>query len=350
MARNQEKAQSMLYRFREAQQAELGLVKANEKRPYLASMVDDLKEAERWRGQILSEIGKKVAKIQDSGLNDYQVRDLNDEINKLMREKSHWENRIIELGGPNYKRGGKTLDAEGREVPGSRGYRYFGRAKFLPGVKELFEAAMAGDGTAPRTRYELSRNIDADYYGYRDEDDGELLAYEDKVARRFGKPTNENLTGSKQRRADRATGGAGALLDDLEDEMLSVSGSYNGIPAAVAVAAMDSVPSQKEVEEYLMERRRRELFERFLGPEASQAGSAAAKEAAAAEKEKDGEKEKEGEKEEATATGKDKDEGKAGESKEDEDTEMAEGGKETAKAKAPAKDTKESAGRKKTKK
>jgi hypothetical protein len=37
-----------------------------------------------------------------AGLSDYQVRDLNDEINKLMREKLAWEHRIKELGGPDY--------------------------------------------------------------------------------------------------------------------------------------------------------------------------------------------------------------------------------------------------------
>lgn len=31
------------------------------------------------------------------------------------------------------------LDHEGKEVPGNRGYKYFGAAKELPGVKELFE-------------------------------------------------------------------------------------------------------------------------------------------------------------------------------------------------------------------
>lgn len=35
-------------------------------------------------------------------LSDYQVRDLNDYINKMMREKHHWEKRIRQLGGPNY--------------------------------------------------------------------------------------------------------------------------------------------------------------------------------------------------------------------------------------------------------
>jgi pre-mRNA-splicing factor ISY1 len=32
-------------------------------------------------------------------LSDYEIRDINDEINKLMRDKRHWENQIVALGG-----------------------------------------------------------------------------------------------------------------------------------------------------------------------------------------------------------------------------------------------------------
>jgi hypothetical protein len=58
-----------------------------------------------------------------AGLTDYEVRDLNDEINKLMREKRHWENQIIALGGANYRRNVAMLDDDGREVPGTKGYK-----------------------------------------------------------------------------------------------------------------------------------------------------------------------------------------------------------------------------------
>ncbi|GAA5865762.1 hypothetical protein JCM3774_003083, partial [Rhodotorula dairenensis] len=142
VARNEEKAQSMLYRFREAQAAELGLVQKTDRRPRLAAHCKDLRQCERWRGEILREISRKVSKIQDAGLTDYEVRDLNDQINKLLREKFHWENQIVALGGANYRRAtGKITDADGREVPGQRGYKYFGRARDLPGVKELFATA-----------------------------------------------------------------------------------------------------------------------------------------------------------------------------------------------------------------
>lgn len=72
--------------------------------------------------------------IFSAGLGEFRIRDLNDEINKLIREKSHWEAQIKELGGPDYARvGPRMLDHEGKEVPGNRGYKYFGAAKDLPG-------------------------------------------------------------------------------------------------------------------------------------------------------------------------------------------------------------------------
>lgn len=67
--------------------------------------------------QIIREIAKKVAQIQNAGLGEFRIRDLNDEINKLLREKRHWEVQIKELGGPDYSRvGPRMLDHEGREV------------------------------------------------------------------------------------------------------------------------------------------------------------------------------------------------------------------------------------------
>lgn len=36
------------------------------------------------------------------GLAEHKIRDLNDQINKLLREKYHWEKRIKELGGPDH--------------------------------------------------------------------------------------------------------------------------------------------------------------------------------------------------------------------------------------------------------
>ena len=38
-----------------------------------------------------------------AGLGEFKLRDLNDEINKLLREKGHWEDQILVLGGPDYR-------------------------------------------------------------------------------------------------------------------------------------------------------------------------------------------------------------------------------------------------------
>lgn len=58
----------MLYRFREAQAAELGLGTRSDRRPRVANTCKSLRECERWRGEILREISRKVSKIQDGAL------------------------------------------------------------------------------------------------------------------------------------------------------------------------------------------------------------------------------------------------------------------------------------------
>jgi len=85
MARNAEKAMTTLARWRQSQlEAESG---AKQRRPFLASDCNDLKEAEKWRLDIIREISKKVTQIQNAGLGEFRIRDLNDQINKLLRKR-----------------------------------------------------------------------------------------------------------------------------------------------------------------------------------------------------------------------------------------------------------------------
>lgn len=84
---------------------------------------------------LILQLIKNNITISSAGLGEFRIRDLNDEINKLMREKRHWEVQIKSLGGPDHARvGPKMLDQDGKEVPGNRGYKYFGAAKDLPGT------------------------------------------------------------------------------------------------------------------------------------------------------------------------------------------------------------------------
>jgi len=213
-----------------------------------------------------------VAQIQNAGLGEFKLRDLNDEINKLIREKRHWEDRILELGGPDYKRiGPKMLDHEGKAVPGNRGYKYFGAARDLPGVRELFEQ----EPPAPprKTRAELMKDIDADYYGYRDEDDGILVPLEqeeEKLA--IAKKVEE----WKIRKEAILRGEITVSTATGEDPDIYKVDPEPEQPAAMQTEEITDpsmstqfiahvpVPSQKEVEAALVQRKKMELLQKYV--------------------------------------------------------------------------------------
>nr|XP_027810236.1 pre-mRNA-splicing factor ISY1 homolog [Marmota flaviventris] len=251
MARNAEKAMTALARFRQAQLEE-GKVK--ERRPFLASECTELPKAEKWRRQIIGEISKKVAQIQNAGLGEFRIRDLNDEINKLLREKGHWEVRIKELGGPDYgKVGPKMLDHEGKEVPGNRGYKYFGAAKDLPGVRELFEKEPL---PPPRkTRAELMKAIDFEYYGYLDEDDGVIVPLEQEYEKKLRAELVEKWKADREARLARGE----KEEEEEEEEEVNIyavteeesdeegSQEWTGEDGQQKFIAHVPVPSQQEV-------------------------------------------------------------------------------------------------------
>ncbi|KAK8929289.1 Pre-mRNA-splicing factor ISY1 [Metarhizium anisopliae] len=246
LARNSEKAQSMLFRFREAQAADLGIIDAGRaRRPKGITEVDSVPLCEKWRGQVLKEISRKVSRIHDPVLSDYQIRDLNDEINKLMREKHMWEIQIRNLGGPNYMRtAGRIYDEEGREIPGGgKGYKYFGRAKELPGVKELFDAAKAKaarkEDKPLEDRRDLRRNVDAAYYGYAPgEEDDALLAYEAEKERL----AVENL---------------------LKNGPQEPPEGWEALPGDTGDGQVWVLPTMEEVQQELVERRRQKLLDQL---------------------------------------------------------------------------------------
>ncbi|KAF6198618.1 hypothetical protein GE061_008370 [Apolygus lucorum] len=275
MARNAEKAMTTLARWRAAQLGEGEVQKA--RRPFLASECLDLPQAEKWRMQIIREIARKVSQIQNAGLGEFRIRDLNDEINKLLREKGHWEAQIRELGGPDYSRSGpKMLDHEGKEVPGNRGYKYFGAARQLPGVRELFE--QAPPPPPHKTRGELMRDIDASYYGYMDDDDGILKPLEEEEER---KAIDEAVAAWKLRKEKSLTEEPQVEEDeDEEEDIYKGSGEDTGSDSDSELTAktLDSfkahvpVPSQKEVEEAILLKKKQELLDRYA-PDADEGGS-----------------------------------------------------------------------------
>lgn len=249
--------------------AHLDIVKEQERRPYLATECNDVDKAEKFRRQIIGEVSKKVSQIQNAGLGEFKLRDLNDEINKLLREKGHWEDQIKVLGGPDYRKiGPKMLDHEGKEVPGNKGYKYFGAARDLPGVRELFQ--QAPPPPSRKTRAELMKNINADYYGYRDEDDGVLCLIEQEKEKNliaekieeWREQRETDVDGEITKTGDDDNSGTADITDEsderLEEMKKKVLRHFQPFVAHVPV------PSQKEVEAALLERKKEQLRQRYI--------------------------------------------------------------------------------------
>jgi len=101
MARNAEKAQSMLNRWRtmkkdESMKLTHSIREQFEKLPRKPAEAMTVSEAERARMSLLRHIGQRVMEIQNESLGEVRIRDLNDNINRLLQRKAEWEQRIIE--------------------------------------------------------------------------------------------------------------------------------------------------------------------------------------------------------------------------------------------------------------
>ncbi|XP_061989953.1 uncharacterized protein LOC133708508 [Rosa rugosa] len=289
MARNEEKAQSMLNRYITLKNEEKK--KPRERRPFLASECRDLAEASKWRQQIMGEIGRKVAEIQNEGLGEHRLRDLNDEINKLIREKTHWERRIVELGGPNYaKHAPKMTDLDGNIVdvpnPSGRGagYRYFGAAKKLPGVRELFEKPP--ELRKRRTRYDIYKRIDASYYGYRDDEDGvleklEVVAEEKMRAEAVAEWWRLEEIRREAKRAVKSgevvtVAKAKEILVEEEEEVVEEERQRERellkekSEKEMEFVAHVPLPDDKEIEKMVLEKKKKDLLNRYVSEELMQ--------------------------------------------------------------------------------
>ena len=150
-------------------------------------------------------------------------------------------------GGGGGGGGGWVLDAEGREVPGGgKGYRYFGRAKELPGVKEMFERAVkrqvrGGDEDDEKRlagQYMARKNVDAAYFGYGEEGVS-VLKYERK----------------KEREAEERLAAQGDGEGEDKD--------WEPLPGDAGDGVTWRLPTLDEVQEELVDRRRRKLLDKI---------------------------------------------------------------------------------------
>ncbi|KAK8817017.1 hypothetical protein AV274_2908 [Blastocystis sp. ATCC 50177/Nand II] len=178
MARSQEKAHNLMNKWITAKhRMRLG---QTAHRPLSAYECKTASECLYWRQDVVKELEKKLSQIQNPNLPENTIRDLNDEVNRLVRSRGHWEHRIRELGGV-------ILDAADQNtgdddpgsalfIGGSNTYKYYGAAKNLPEVKLLLKKEP--EDIPKKGRYELYDSITPAYYGFGDEEDGRLLLEE----------------------------------------------------------------------------------------------------------------------------------------------------------------------------
>lgn len=168
---NHEKSQALLGRFRDAMMVQSGL----RRDPFDQSHVDpttctSLPVCQQNRQQLSREVDRKLQRLQDVTLDDVQLRLLNEETNKLVRQFDLWNYRIRQLGGT---RQDKEIYEQGTEVVQRRGFRFYGRARELPEAKEKEAAAqrlLEEDARSVKTELLLSR-VDDFYYNHEPMDD-----------------------------------------------------------------------------------------------------------------------------------------------------------------------------------
>ncbi|KAH8583960.1 conserved eukaryotic [Cryptosporidium sp. chipmunk genotype I] len=89
----------------------------------------------------MEEISNLAKKLRDFAISDEnEVRNLNSDINSLLKEKYKWECRIVELGGPNYRsRHGQYIESLGGISLPNSSLKIFGVAISLPEYNELLK-------------------------------------------------------------------------------------------------------------------------------------------------------------------------------------------------------------------
>ncbi|AGO11115.1 AaceriAFR363Wp [[Ashbya] aceris (nom. inval.)] len=238
MSRNVDKANSVLARYQEIIAESTGGYKdySRFKRPTAVHRISNLEEAQRWRAEVVKDIGNKVTQIHDPSLNEIQIEEINNELNRLFQEKTRWESHIRRnLRGPDYRRMKKGLNTTGGTV--INGTRYFGRALELPHVQELLQRQQRQRVTQQNQKQreqelqamvrQWQEELGPDYYG------------------------EELPPGLQEYETQRSC------------QLKSIISSSGGTTPQVEIPLFERLPTQEEVEAWLVEKRRKRLQEQL---------------------------------------------------------------------------------------
>lgn len=201
--------------------------------------------AEQNRRDILKEIHRKIGRIQDKDLELAVVRTLNDEINESIESIKIWDERIRELGGLSRRTQRRIEEFESAAISSSQadsqpellqfeGKYYFGRARELPEVEDFqkhlkdFDKETSELAKLRKKRTEMYAQVNHIYYGILDDDLEKAIKLEE-----------EEFPGS--------------LNEENELNSVDLMRLKEGL----------NIPTQEQVQEYLLERRKAELLKKY---------------------------------------------------------------------------------------
>lgn len=269
MSRNKEKAQAGLNRYHDLKSKEAGVLESNPNlRPKYVQKVQSLPQAEKWRSTVLSEISVKLTRISDQTTSEFQLRELNDGLNKLFREKRAWEYHIKSLGGNDYITynkdfnnagvSGEYTDDSGNKV---KGYRYFGRAKDLPDVKLLLEGInKSNDQKNDKKKSIKQKDLPNSYYGYFDDDSNLLQDEEIESINKILGDSKIDLLDYPSKRTDE--------LHQFEEKrsmeiLKQMSKDAKTVPKVKLVDFEQEIPLEDDITKWFVDKKKQELMKRL---------------------------------------------------------------------------------------
>lgn len=268
MARDSEKAKNLFNRWTDFKaKAGGGAGGGNSRAPIFSTECTSLPDAEKWRRDMVRDITKKVTAIGNASLGEHRLRELNDEINKLMKKKRWWEARILELGGPDHRRVKQFYDVDGKEVQGAPGYRYYGAAKDLPGVRELIVVDSADSRKRlrqedRRTRADISKGLTPEYYGSFGGDDGDGGQLAAKEAEREAQLIRQAVQdwAVRKRRVVEQVKRTGAAVGKEELDLMEATDDVEKAVSAALLSSSSSSSSAAPSEEDLVAQKKADFL------------------------------------------------------------------------------------------
>lgn len=200
---------------------------------------------------MVKDVTEKIEQIQNAGLGEFRLRELNDEINQLLKEKHAWERQVEKLGGP-------TLSTRGSS---GRTYKYFGAAKELPQVRELLAKPVAKK-TGRRDKAEILKSITHSYFESVTEDDDPtgLFAEEARRAREVRAELAQRLASEAAPQVD-ADADVDVDVTDF-DRLLLKTVNYTS-QAFLSDDEKRELDTAQAMEKVVVERKRRQLLEKY---------------------------------------------------------------------------------------